>query len=68
MADSVQPLPKTPSNTESDGDPDVSVYLTPKEKREVEKKEKERFWGWIPKPRGQTKVEIWRGNPTQSAS
>ena len=34
MADSSQPLPRPPSSTESDGDPDLSVYTTPKEKRE----------------------------------
>ena len=34
MADSSQPLPKPPSSTESDGDPDLSVYTTPKEQRE----------------------------------
>ena len=40
MADSSQPLPKPPSCTESDGEPDLSVYSTPKGKREDVKKRK----------------------------
>ena len=40
MADSSQPLPKPPCSTESDGDPDLSVYTTPKEQREQGREKK----------------------------
>ena len=70
MADSSQPLPKPPSCTESDGDPDTSVYSTPKEKREVEKKRKKGSEVESPNPGDKQKLKYDEETPpkVQSAS
>ena len=70
MADSSQPLPKPPSITESDGDPDISVYSTPKEKRDVEKKRKKGSEVESPNPGEKQKLKFEEETPpkVQSAS
>ena len=70
MADSSQPFPKPPSCTESDGEPDLSVYSTPKGKREEVKKRKKGSETDSPNPGDKQKPKFDEETPpkVQSAS